>query len=275
MPVFFQIHHQALPVTLESIGNDWPQVYINRPEGYPYYHWLQTENGSGEVWINHHKINLSKGEGILIAPFVPHTYFSNENWKTKFVTFNGDLSQQFYDICQVKTYALANDSSLFNFSEWIDQIVAIHQSKQIDAFVLSSKAYQFLLVFRQLSHPFDTSEHPLFHQFVLPTIKEIETHFAEEITVNSLAKKIFISPQYLNRLFNRFLQQSPYQYLTDFRINQAKEQLINFPKDEIQSIAIRVGFISASQFSHIFKSKTGYTPKQFRELFITEKYHHL
>lgn len=45
MPIYFYQTNQQLPLSLESIGNDWAQDDVARPDGYPYFHWLQTEQG--------------------------------------------------------------------------------------------------------------------------------------------------------------------------------------------------------------------------------------
>ncbi|WP_258088786.1 hypothetical protein [Weissella fangxianensis] len=36
-----------LPLFCESIGYDWQQDVVARPEGHQYYHWLQTDSGGG------------------------------------------------------------------------------------------------------------------------------------------------------------------------------------------------------------------------------------
>ena len=54
-------------------------------------------------------------------------------------------------------------------------------------------------------------------------------------------------------------------------MNKAKELLTNFPQLEIQQVGLKVGFQSPSQFIAMFKSKVGYTPKQFRNLYRASK----
>ena len=49
MPIYFYQTNQQLPLSLESIGNDWTQDDVARPDGYPYFHWLQTEQGEGRI----------------------------------------------------------------------------------------------------------------------------------------------------------------------------------------------------------------------------------
>lgn len=62
------------PITFDTIGNHWEQVPIYRPNGYPLYHYLQTEKGVGKIEIQGKSYLLNENEGILIAPFIPHSY---------------------------------------------------------------------------------------------------------------------------------------------------------------------------------------------------------
>ena len=47
MPIFFRNTPLQEPFTLDSAGFDWHQEPWDRPEGYPLYHYLQTEQGCG------------------------------------------------------------------------------------------------------------------------------------------------------------------------------------------------------------------------------------
>ena len=53
-------------------------------------------------------------------------------------------------------------------------------------------------------------------------------------------------------------------YILNVRLQKAKYYLIE-NELSISEIAFKVGFSSASYFSKFFKSKTGVTPKEFRE----------
>ena len=47
MPIYFRNTPVTEPFTFDSIGNNWIQDQMNRPKGYPKYHYLQTEKGRG------------------------------------------------------------------------------------------------------------------------------------------------------------------------------------------------------------------------------------
>lgn len=51
MPIYFGSNFAREPFQFDSVGNDWEQESVTRPEGYPLYHYLQTKEGVGEVTV--------------------------------------------------------------------------------------------------------------------------------------------------------------------------------------------------------------------------------
>ncbi len=103
-----------------------------------------------------------------------------------------------------------------------------------------------------------------YQKYVEPVIQKIETEFDADLTVQELAASVYVTPQYLSRLFMRFLGCPTHEYLLRHRMNVAKKYLLTKPNMEIQEIARQVGFGSTSHFIAMFKKKTGVTPMDFR-----------
>ncbi|MCK5917027.1 MAG: AraC family transcriptional regulator [Cocleimonas sp.] len=55
------------------------------------------------------------------------------------------------------------------------------------------------------------------------------------------------------------------RFIREYRITEAKQQLINKPTASVFSIGLSVGFISQSNFYNAFKEITGLAPGQFRK----------
>ena len=90
MTIIFRSTPVCEPLTFESIGQNWRQDSVSRPGGYPFYHYLQTEKGTGRVETASASYLLRESEGILIAPFIRHSYSSTDSeWYTKFASFTG------------------------------------------------------------------------------------------------------------------------------------------------------------------------------------------
>ncbi len=265
--IYFNLSPRTLPLTVDSIGNRWDQEKIHRPKGFPHYHWLQTELGTGEAQIGQNLILLPPGSGILIAPFVPHAYrASRGRWLTSFVTFSGTLEAQIPQILGAETFICVNAGQEFSFQEWIDRVIHLYEAGSLDPLQLSVDCYSFLLHISRFSNYGNFRNNPLYLRYVEPTIKEIETAYSQELTVRGLAEKLYISPQYLSRLFNRFFGCSVYAWLTDFRLKKAKELLVSRPDLTVSQISSLAGFHDASRFISSFKQNTGTTPLVFRRL---------
>lgn len=268
MPIFFRPFSYELPLTLESIGNHWTQEPVYRPSGFHLYHWLQTETGCGKIIVEEKEWELKEGEGILIAPGVPHSYHkSAECWYTSFATFDGTLSADIDKITGKGPFVFVDAKRAKYYKKWIDRTIHAHMAGQLNAAILSTECYDFFMHFTIIYKADFIHEHPLYTQYIEPVIKEIELHYSDPVTVDSLAMHVYITPQYLTRLFKRFTGCSVYTYLTNYRINRAKELLIGKSNLEIQHIYHRVGYNDCSHFIAAFKQSTGTTPKQFRKLY--------
>ena len=47
MPIFFKPSASDFSLSADSIGNRWLQEPVVRPNGFPLYHWIQTERSEG------------------------------------------------------------------------------------------------------------------------------------------------------------------------------------------------------------------------------------
>ena len=70
MPIYFRNAPVREPFIYDSIGNHWLQDATSRPNGYPFYHYLQTESGCGRITIQGKSYLLHEQEGVLIAPSI-------------------------------------------------------------------------------------------------------------------------------------------------------------------------------------------------------------
>lgn len=266
MPIKFRNTPVSEPLTFASVGNHWNQEPISRPNGHPLYHYLQTEKGCGRVSIQGKNYILNEGEGVLIAPFIPHAYCpEREEWFTLFFTFTGLIEDSIMKI-------LGNRKVIFTGKEQGAQIRA-QMSGIMDNFgavppdtrQISVACYAMLLYFVDGVYACELLEDSLYKRYIEPVIKEIETNYEGELTVCRLSGLVYVTPQYLTRLFRRFLGCSVYEYLTTYRINKAKELLLTQVHWKVQDISSRVGFSDTSHFIAVFKRMTGMTPLEFRK----------
>lgn len=85
----------------------------------------------------------------------------------------------------------------------------------------------------------------------------------EDISLNSVALYVNISPSYLSSVFSQETGQTFVKYLTDLRMNKAKELLMCTNKRS-NEISTEVGYKDPHYFSYLFKKTQGCSPMQFR-----------
>ncbi len=91
----------------------------------------------------------------------------------------------------------------------------------------------------------------------------IDEHVGKDISLSDVADSVFVSSYYLSRVFKLVCGQSFSEYLTATRMERARDMLRN-SELSCGDIAARVGYSSASYFSHIFKEWEGCTPTEYR-----------
>jgi len=85
-------------------------------------------------------------------------------------------------------------------------------------------------------------------------------------TVQFVAEKLNVSPNYLSSLLKVLTGQSTQQHIHDKLIEKAKEKLSTTDLS-VSEIAYELGFEHPQSFSKLFKSKSGVSPLEFRESF--------
>ena len=96
-------------------------------------------------------------------------------------------------------------------------------------------------------------------------IAYINDHLDQNLSLAELAALVQMSPYYFASLFKQSIGLAPHQYVTQCRIERAK-QLLKTRELTIIEICQQVGFQSQSHFTRVFRKYTATTPKVYREL---------
>lgn len=91
----------------------------------------------------------------------------------------------------------------------------------------------------------------------------IQMHFADNITLSSLADIFYINSAYLSRLFKQKTGTNFIDYLTEQRVAHAKE-LLQSPQLKIYEVAGLVGYDNPRYFAKVFREATGQSPNDYR-----------
>ena len=91
----------------------------------------------------------------------------------------------------------------------------------------------------------------------------LHKNYADKITVSDLAAYAGVSEKECIRSFKTMFHQTPMDYLSRYRIEQAKH-LLRGSDEPVTQIAFQCGFQSSAYFTKVFRQQQGMTPTQFR-----------
>lgn len=92
----------------------------------------------------------------------------------------------------------------------------------------------------------------------------IQEFYQNGITLEEIAAKLNITPEYLGTRFHQEVGVNFSAYIRNFRITKAKELLIGTSL-KLYEIAEKVGYSDAKYFSRVFKETTGQLPADYRK----------
>lgn len=92
----------------------------------------------------------------------------------------------------------------------------------------------------------------------------IDSHFQEQIMLDSIAQHFFVSKEYLSRAFKASVNENVSDYITRKRMEKARELILE-DKLEIKDIAYMCGYEDLAYFYRVFKKYFEFTPGKLRE----------
>ena len=98
----------------------------------------------------------------------------------------------------------------------------------------------------------------------------IERNLKRGISLEDVANHVNISTYYLSKIFKKEMGVNFITYVTDRKMDLAKEMLVN-TDIPVLNIALDLAYNEANYFSKAFKKKTGLTPSEYREKYRVRK----
>ncbi|HHV13313.1 MAG TPA: helix-turn-helix transcriptional regulator [Clostridiales bacterium] len=121
-------------------------------------------------------------------------------------------------------------------------------------------AYQtfvFLSSYTRPQNSIDYSNH-----IVKATREYLESHYADDISLEAMAEHVNISPQYFSKLIKKTTGFNFIDWLSMLRVKKAKELLTNSSLT-VKEVCFMVGYKDPNYFSRIFKKRIGLTPSEY------------
>lgn len=175
------------------------------------------------------------------------------------------LAEVFTSLCVVRAEDLAKRPWL---KSTLDQLSAEYLAQQPGAELVVDKLTEILLV-ELIRLNFCRREQSSFVRALSdPQISRaltvIHDHPEKPWTLESIAAEAGMSRAALARRFKDLIGRGVFQYLTEHRMQKARE-LLKDPRLRLYAVANRVGYESDLAFTKVFKKHTGLTPTQYRK----------
>ncbi len=110
----------------------------------------------------------------------------------------------------------------------------------------------------------DKTSNRQYHGLLQQAVRYLEQHYMEnDLSLNRVAQQVNISPNYLSAVFSQEMGCTLTEYLTEKRMEKARELLRSTAKRSGE-IAFEVGYKDPHYFSFLFKKSQGCTPRDYR-----------
>ncbi|MCW3790244.1 AraC family transcriptional regulator [Paenibacillus sp. LS1] len=211
----------------------------------------------------HAALSTSQEMELKIIVFDPDLIWQNEQMDYQYI-------KAFYEWSDHFKHRLTRDNQI---SENIGQIIFdIEQewNEQATGYRLVIKALllkMLAILYRSFETTSQYSEKVLQFQNeyirIIEAINHIDNHFTESITLQELADKVHMNPNYFSTFFSNVMNTPVSAYIIKRRLRYACLKLTT-SEDSIISIAMESGFNNVSYFNRTFRKHFGMTPQQYR-----------
>ncbi|MBO5286206.1 MAG: AraC family transcriptional regulator [Clostridia bacterium] len=219
-------------------------------------------SGKGVYYVGPNKFVVNAGQIFVVFPgtVIKYQADSADPWHYAWVSFTGDYAKEIFKKLKINIFnpiITVKDGDVF-----YDIIKKMPKQRDIclkDNLVFSSLLYSFMSL---LCNNDDKPKHV--NVYLQQAKNYIYSHYFEDISITQMADFLGISRKYLFAIFKTELNQSPKDFLINYRIDKACDFLRN-KSLSIASVGYSVGYKDPLVFSKAFKLKTGLSPTEYRK----------
>ncbi len=221
-------------------------------------------SGKGSYTVNHETHILSAGDIFLIYPNTEITYMADQEdpWEYAWVGFNGSdasIILKATEFSQERPF-IRNLPNGEKIKDGLLRIYDVRGNEFEHAVEMTGLLYSVLSLFvknanKEVQNTSNT--------YVQKAIEYINANYSYPITIQDIANYVGLSRSQLFRSFQAVLNQSPKEFLTDFRIKEAC-YLLEHSNLSVTAIANSVGFDNSLYFSKAFRKEKKVSPREYR-----------
>ena len=237
----------------------------------PHFH-EETEivyvlDGNLNVTIENNNFVLKKGEICIFTPGLIHNLYSYEPNKTFVMKlFNViDLS----NIQLINNVVSPESENYERLRKYISDIMLENKNKTVgyELSVNISAEKIFLLIIRNMKYQRleDSAQIKLVNKsnFLNSVTSFLEEHYAEEFSLEDVAKQLCYTKSYFCHYFKRITGVTFWKYYTIFRLEKSIQMMKKYPDKIYTEIAGASGFRNIRSFNQAFKEYHHCTPRDY------------
>lgn len=208
-------------------------------------------SGGSDTTIGGQMHRVSAGDLYLIPPDVIHMDTSTELYS--------DL------VIHVEYLDLSDVMVLHDYETYVSslaQLINVTMNKKESNYKNISDSLMEALFQYIKRFSLSSKQNPLVHRLKNTIFENIEN---SDFDLTKEIKNMGYHPDYIRRCFKAETGKTPLYYLTDLRIERAKQLLVTSVYDSIETVSGKCGFDDSFYFSTCFKKHTGMSPFQYRK----------
>lgn len=244
----------------------------NRAAGRVDYQLIYIHKGAGHYYLHKKWENLSAGNILLFRPHEPQTYsyYFEEHPEIYWIHFTGNECKEIIQKYNLHNCYIGEHSLLKTLFQEI--IIELQIKKPyFEEMVLSN----FLQILATIARSHQQILSPLENDFSINRLViQLNQKYMDDWNIESMAEYCKLSTGYFSHLFKKRMGSAPMKYLTELRIEKAKE-LIATNSMNLSDIAQMVGFTDSLYFSRVFKKDYRNSSKRIPAVFAYFKYSRL
>jgi len=258
--------NQKLKVVCGGCEHCQPGYRIDRSD-FPFYSIEFVAKGKGEVILEGNKLALFAGKAFSYGPGIAHVMTTENEFPLVkyFVDFTGPealkMLKKFGPAPGCAVQVSAPDVIIRIFE---DLIKNGQTGSSYSPLICTAILQQLIFKIAEISIIENTRKTAAFYTYQ-KSREIIQKNCLTLRSLDKIAEQCNIDNAYLCRLFKRFDNQSPYQYLMQMKMNLAAQRLQS-PNSSVKEVAQEFGFSDPFHFSRVFKRIFGIPPGIFKFL---------
>lgn len=227
---------------------------------------VYTLSGKGALEYNGKKYVVYPGQAFFIHCIPHHLYAcaDKSGWEILWLHFNGTTARGYYDEFIKNQFSIIKFSDTFFIESTMRRILSLTIKKDIHSEIISSNLIVNILTELIIQNNDENLSLSFIPDYIKAALKELENHFLEPFSLETLSASIGISKYHLSREFKKYIGTTLNEYVITLRLNYAKE-LLRYSQNSVENIAYSCGINQTSHFINLFKKREGMTPLQYRK----------